>query len=158
MRCRKPIRLRNYDYSRPGYYFITICTHHRMDWFGKIENGKIELNELGSIVDQQWKWLEQQYPYIHLDEFITMPNHFHGIIIVGNGRDRSLQKIKSISELIGAFKTTSSKLIHKTGCRDFHWQKSFHDHIIRNERSLNNIRQYILDNPIRWKDDVYFSS
>ena len=94
---------------------------------------------------------------------MSMPNHVHGILIidseeVGNGRDRFLQdnptqKVKSLPELIGAFKTTSSKLIHESGLSIFKWQKSFHDHIIRNDKSLDRMRKYIHYNPLKWEYD-----
>jgi REP element-mobilizing transposase RayT len=147
--------LQGHDYSREGYYFLTICTQDRREWFGNIENGEMVLNEYGVIVGQQWEWLEKQYGYVQLDQFVVMPNHVHGVLsIIGNGRDRSLQKIKSVSELVGAFKTTSSKLIHHAGLLEFRWQKSFYDQIIRDDWSLNRIREYILNNPLTWADDV----
>jgi len=162
MRDRKLNRLEGFDYSVEGYYFVTICTKNKMEWFGKIHNAIMKLNKYGHIVHRQWLWLSERYQYVRLQEFIIMPNHLHSIIAinrenyntVGNGRDRSLQKIKSLSELIGAFKTTSSKMIHSTGLRDFQWQKSFFDHIIRNEQSLNNIREYIINNPLKWELDI----
>lgn len=133
---------------------MTVCTHNKRCWFGEIIDGEMCLNDFGKIVLRQWEWLQNQYPYVELDEFVIMPNHFHGVlVIVGNGRDRSLQKIKSLSELMGAFKTTSSKLIHGLGLLDFRWQKSFYDHVIRSERTLENIRAYIQNNPLRWNRD-----
>ena len=108
---RKRNRLQNYDYSHGGYYFVTTSTKHHEEFFGNIENNTMILNEYGEIVQKQWLWLADQYEYIKLDEYIVMPNHCHGIVAidsVGTGRDLSLQgKIKSLSELIGAFKTTS---------------------------------------------------
>ncbi len=84
-----------------------------------------------------------------------MPNHLYVLLlIVGNGRDRPLRKIKSLSELIGAFKTTSSKLIHMAGLKDFHWQRSFYDHVIRGEKELREIREYIVNNPKKWELDT----
>ena len=101
---------------------------------------------MGEIADQQWYWLAEQYPYIVLHEFIVMPNHIHGIIeinckaMAGKGRDLSLPpKIKSLSELMGAYKTTASKYIHLKGYAEFAWQRSFHDHIIRDEKSYKRI-------------------
>lgn len=157
--CRKSLRLKEYDYSKAGYYFITTCTKDRKNWFGKITNGKIVINKYGKIVIQQWVWLSNQYNYVKLDNFIVMPNHFHGIIIiesnaVGNGRDRSLQKVKSLSSLMGAFKTTSSKLIHNAGLYIFQWQKSFYEHIIWYDEELNDIREYIINNPLQWELDI----
>ena len=156
---RKPNRLQNYDYSQAGYYFVTICTQNRVNYFGKIERQLMHLNEIGEIVKNQWVWLSTQYDYVELDTYIVMPNHLHGILIIRSCRDRSrpvstgTKKIKSLSELIGAFKTTSSKQIHKYGLSRFKWQRSFYDHIIRNEKSLDNIRAYIQNNPLNWELD-----
>lgn len=125
----------------------------------------MHLSRNGIIAFEQWKWLGNQYPYIDLISFIIMPDHVHGIIYidgdyfnnyVGNGRDRSLQsiqpnpKIKPLPELIGAYKTTVSKRIHQIGDVEFKWQKSYHDHIIRNIKSLTKIKHYIETNPENW--------
>ena len=117
-------------------------------------------NQYGLIVNQSWQWLSQQYPYIITDENIVMPNHFHGILYINReytrtGRDLSLptQQIKSLSEIIGSFKTRSSKLIHKAGLTEFQWQRSFYDTIIHNETQLENFRRYIRENPVRWWRD-----
>ena len=155
MNYRRLNRLGGYDYAQEGYYFVTVCVKERVEWFGNIEDGKMILNEYGKIVKQQWGWLVQHYPYLASDEYVIMPNHVHGIVVIErNGHDRSLRKIKSLSELIGAFKTTSSKIIHQAGCSDFQWQKSFYDHIIRNEQSLTQIREYIRHNPLKWAEDI----
>ena len=171
MRERKLLRLTGYDYTTPGAYFITTCVHSRKNEFGMIENGKMKLNEYGQIVSQQWKWLFNQYDYLRIGEFCVMPNHFHGLIWittppVGNGRDRSLpgygdrslrdDKIKPIPELIGAFKTTSSKLIHNIGNKNFKWKKSFYDVIIRDDASYHRISEYIINNPANWLEDDYY--
>lgn len=115
-------------------------------------------NNSGKIVMDKWIWLSEQYSYVVLDQYITMPNHFHGILAIvdgdRNGRDRSLQKVKSISSLIGAFKTTSSKEIHLNSDKAFKWQKSFYDRIIRNEAELSNIQRYIFYNPLSWQNDI----
>jgi REP element-mobilizing transposase RayT len=135
------------------------------------------LNAYGKIAEQQWYWLAEQYRYIVLHEFIVMPNHMHGIIEinrnavgsgrdlsgnanddqVGTGRDLSLRKIKSLSELMGAYKTTVSKHIHLAGYAEFAWQRSFHDHIIRDEKSYERISNYIIDNPKTWDKDKFFN-
>lgn len=155
IRNRKLNRLKDYDYAKGGFYFVTVCTQGRKEWLGEMKDGAVVLNEYGAVVNQQWAWLREQYPYVELDEFIVMPNHFHGILsIVGNGRDRSLrQKVKSLSELVGAFKTTSSKLIRRAGLSEFQWQKSFYDHIIRNDADLARVREYIHNNPLKWEED-----
>jgi len=154
MHERKLNRLHGFDYSSEGAYFVTICVHNRECFFGNIADEKFVANQFGEIIENQWQWLFVQYPYIKIDEFVIMPNHFHGIIhIIGNGRDRSL-RIKPIPQLIGAFKTTSSKLIRQSGYIGFQWQKSYHDRIIRNDRELIRIRQYIQNNPQNWPHDA----
>ena len=175
-RERKLNRLRSRDYSRPGWYFVTVCCKNMKCWLGKIENNKFIPNKYGQIVKNQWLWLENHFQYLKFDEWVIMPNHVHGIIGivggVGNGRDRSVHgndiggfvhgndiggfvqgELKSISELIGAFKTTSSKMIHQEGLSDFKWHKSFYDRIIRNMAELERIRFYIKNNPKLWYRD-----
>jgi len=168
---RKLTRLSGFDYSGNRYYFVTICVKDHSSSFGKVENKSMQLSQNGIIAMEQWLWLGTRYPYIDLISFVIMPNHVHGIIYidadfynndVGNGRDRSLQirqpnqidrpdpKIKPLPELIGAYKTTVSKRIHMSGDVEFKWQKSFHDHIIRNIKSLDNIKHYIETNPENW--------
>jgi len=184
MHDRKLNRLSGFDYSSNRYYFVTMCVDNRIHSFGTIENKSMRLSANGIIAQEQWNWLAGQYPYIQLISFVIMPNHIHGIIfidvnyyndlygfnIVGNGRglivgnDDSLQsddryqsvhKIKPIPELIGAYKTTVSKRIHLSGDASFKWQKSYHDHIIRNRSSLNRIKNYIETNPENWDSDTF---
>ena len=175
LKQRKLNRLKNFDYSQEGYYFITINTKKFISYFGEIKNKKMILNPYGKILEKQWLWLAKQYKYLQLDEYTIMPNHFHGILIIDspsikgggnlsvrNTRECSVQsiwgehfiqkKIKPIPELIGAFKTTSSKLIHLAGLNEFKWHKSYYDHIIRNEITLYNIRKYIKENPLAWEE------
>jgi len=173
MHERKFTRLPRFDYSASRYYFFTICVKDHIHSFGLVENGTMRLSENGMVALEQSKWLKDQYPYIELIAFIVMPNHVHGIIYinadfyneilgnnqsnnVGNSRDCSLQsiqtnpKIKPLPELIGAYKTTVSKHIHLQGDNRFKWQKSYHDHIIRNQQSLNRIITYIETNVEKW--------
>ncbi len=131
------------------------------------------LNEYGKIAEEQWFWLAEQYPYVVLHKFVVMPNHIHGIIeidrtkIIGGLQDKSKPfipitnkvssiKIKSISELMGAYKTTSSKRIHIAGNEEFAWHRSFHDHIIKNEKAFQKISNYIINNPMLWKEDKFY--
>ena len=126
MRTRKHNRLRDYDYRTPGAYFITTVVRDRRNTFGEVKDGENHLTAYGETLVEQWHWLHKQYLHITLDQFVVMPNHFHGIVIVGTGRDLSLQpKTKSLSELVGAFKTTSSKRIHQLGCHRFNGRDHF---------------------------------
>ncbi len=158
MKNRKRNRKLGFDYSTEAIYFLTICCKNRIHCFGEIKNNKMHLNKFGKITDTQIQWLEKQYPYFVLHNSIVMPNHVHILceIFVGDGRDHPLpQKIKSISELMGAFKTTSSKKIHLAGNNLFQWQRSFHDHIVKDNKSYQNIFIYINQNPENWAEDRF---
>jgi putative transposase len=145
---RKLLRLPGFNYSASRYYFFTICVKGHAHSFGSIEKKSMHLSHSGIIAFEQWVWLGAQYPYIDLISFIIMPDHVHGIIYIKSGHP--YLKIKPLPELIGAYKTTVSKRIHQAGNVEFKWQKSYHDHIIRNIRSLNRIKHYIETNPENW--------
>ncbi len=164
-----------YDYSNEGLYFVTSCVQDKLCVFGHIDGGEMLLNGFGEIAERQWHWLEQQYPYVFLHAFVIMPNHVHALIEIDTGSvpvlpgnasalpvhdsDRSKPvhtKVKSISELMGVYKTTTSKRIRQAGLEGFAWQRSFHDHIIRHEQAFQRIEQYIHNNPALWKDDVFY--
>ncbi|TRX20817.1 hypothetical protein FNW25_07425 [Flavobacterium franklandianum] len=177
MKNRKRNRMLGYDYSQNNLYFVTICVHNKICCFGDVGTGrdlslqidnqndidnpnhtirKMNLNEFGGIAENQWEWLANQYPYIVLYSFIVMPNHVHGVIEINSDlvMDKSI-KIKSLSELIGAYKTTSSKQIHLLGNKEFAWQRSFHDYIIRDDAAYERICNYIETNPERWEKDTF---
>ena len=121
-----------------------------------IINFEMKLNKYGLIVDEKINWLQEQYPYVEIHVHQVMPNHFHLILEIDSLKVKDLEiKIKSLSSLIGAMKTTSSKLIHDAGFNDFQWHRSFHDHIIRDEKSYLNIFNYIINNPNNWKKDCF---
>lgn len=154
---RKRTRLKNYDYSRSGYYFVTICTHNRINRFGEIVDSEMILNEQGNIVNDTWIDLSCHHQGIYLDEYIIMPNHVHGIVIierdiVGAGPARPA-KSSNLSTIIGSFKSSATRQINAKDNGNFRWQRSFYDHVIRNEKSLNQIREYIIDNPANWDHD-----
>ena len=164
---RRSIRLKGYDYSQAGYYFVTICCYQRQLLFGEIIDGAMRLNRYGEVVAETYQWLSSRYPYVYLDEWIIMPNHFHGIIVLTDIPRRGgspiaptqaidlKQKRKPLGQLIGAFKTVSSKNINiiRNAPGTPVWQRNYYEHIIRNENSLNNIRQYIINNPLSWHVD-----
>ncbi|WP_019504434.1 transposase [Pleurocapsa sp. PCC 7319] len=164
---RRSIRLKGYDYSQAGFYFVTICCYQRQCLFGDIVNGLMQLNQYGEIVAETYQSLSFRYSYINLDEWIIMPNHFHGIIVLtdkpcrGVSRNaptppiNSKPKRKPLGRLIGAFKTVSTKKINliRNAPGSSVWQRNYYEHIIRNQKSLNNIRQYIINNPISWNVD-----
>jgi REP element-mobilizing transposase RayT len=162
---RKLNRLQGYDYRRNALYFVTSCVQDRVKYFGKIEQGKMILNEFGKIAERQFNWLQGQYVYVILHSFVIMPNHVHAIIEIDDTIvEQCMVKIKSLSELIGAYKTTTSKQIHLIEMtssdhifsKPFAWQRSFHDHIIRDEEALLRISNYIENNPVNWKEDKLY--
>jgi putative transposase len=162
MRDRKKNRLEEYDYSEPGAYFVTLCVHNRECRFGEIvergsERAYVQLNENGKIAKECWEELPKHYADCQLDNFEIMPNHVHGIIIVGNRHACSLQmpsrQYQRLPVIVGAYKSAVSKLIRQAGCAAFQWQKSYFDRIIRNDDELNRIREYIKNNPINWEID-----
>jgi putative transposase len=165
---RKSIRLKDFDYSRPGAYFVTICTLNKKCWFGKITNTEMILNPYGKIVDKIWNELAAHFIFIDLDYHIVMPNHIHGIIFI-NPQDPGLinqtpttdqnQWIQmknptiTLGKIIRYFKAKTTKMLHEEGLENFRWQRLYYDHIVRNNRSLDNIRYYIINNPLKWEID-----
>ena len=173
---RRAMRLRGYDYSQPGAYFVSICAQHRKCLFGTIIDGQMRLNEIGEIVVECWNRIPQHFPSVELDEYVIMPNHIHGIIesnIVGARSPRPIEAEHSTPPTVGArsprptgdspalgkivayFKYQSTKHInqhHNTpGTRI--WQRNFYDHVIRDDTDLQRICQYIQDNPMKWALD-----
>jgi REP element-mobilizing transposase RayT len=156
---RKPQRLGNYNYSQPGYYFVTITLDNKISVFGKIIDGNIKLNKFGKVVDKCWKDIPCHFPECKLDKYVIMPDHFHGIIqIVRNRHACSVQEhacsVRRQNQLlpliIGGFKSASSRLIHQLGYHDFKWHKSYNDRILRKDE-LNCKRKYINDNPKKFQ-------
>lgn len=172
------MRLPDYDYSQPGAYFVTICTHERGCLFGNITDGEMRLNKLGEIVQVTWFNLPDHYPNVILDIFCIMPNHVHAIIVlhenvpaVGVGLKPTPTKFESdlhdnfsshvkmkrhsLSEIVRAFKTFSARQMNK--CRNSPgtpvWQRNYYEHIIRNEKEYERISRYIENNPLNWTLD-----
>jgi REP element-mobilizing transposase RayT len=170
---RRSIRLREYDYSRPGYYFVTICIHDRTQYlFGDIVRNEMVLNDIGKIAERCWQKIPSHFPHVKIDEFIVMPNHMHGIIhmgdsfnIVGVQNFEPLRKTnplhnkfrhiipRSIGSIVRGFKIGVTKLVREREPGMVVWQRNYYDHIIRDENSLHLIRNYIRNNPARWDSD-----
>ncbi len=177
---RRPLRLRGYDYSWVGAYFVTICTHNRTCLFGEIVNGEMRLNDVGRMIATQWRSLSKRFPRVQPDAFVVMPNHMHGIIAsidVGaalvaaqgmahriNPPSRATTRVApttSLGMVIGAYKSLTTveyaRGVKMLGWSPFDgklWQRNYYEHIIRNETALSRIRQYIKDNPARWAEDL----
>jgi REP element-mobilizing transposase RayT len=159
---RRSTRLRGYDYSQSGAYFVTVCVQNRQSVFGKVMNGKMILNDTGRMVEGEWLNTPAVRPYVDLDEFVVMPNHFHGIIMIRNeptivGATHRVAPTGPTAGSVGAmmaqFKSIATKRMRALGHSSFAWQRNYYEHIVRDEDSLNRIREYILTNPLRWDLD-----
>jgi len=183
----KSTRLQNWDYSNNGYYFVTICTKNKNKYFGEIKNKEMILNDIGKIAKKCWLEIPKHFDFVVLDEFVIMPNHIHGIIIINKNDISSLlpetqnitsftetQNIaslrrwpnkqnkfgaqsKNIASIIRGFKIGVTKYANQNNIT-FRWQPRFYDRIIRTEIELSNIREYIAFNPGKWQEDENFVS
>lgn len=210
-------RLQTWDYSNNGAYFITICTQNRHHFFGHIQNQEMQLSEIGKLAEQFWLEIPNHFPMVELGNFVVMPNHVHGILIIDNisnslasnnvgeydqtrfiasdnndkmnnsrfiasdnndvnNNNNETRLITSLQNKTGGFSgdknpmmgNSISKIIrcYKGRCSfecrkinpNFAWQSRFHDHIIRNSKSFENIQNYIEQNPLKWDDDRFYSN
>ena len=163
---RKSIRLKGYDYSQAGLYFITICTHERLPLFGTIKDGDMALNDAGIMAEKCWSEIPDHFHQVFLGGFVVMPNHIHGIIeirgtVVGAKNFFPLRlplqhgTSKTVGSIVRGFKIGVTKWFREH--MDIHqaWQRNYHEHIIRDEESYLKISEYIEYNPQRWREDTY---
>lgn len=175
---RRSARLHGYDFSQPGAYFVTICTRKKAQFF---RDQKVSM-----IVEDCWKDIPNHFPTVEIDEFVVMPNHFHGIIVITNDQSRGVRlnaptslslkggaeekssernrfshispKKGSLGVIIRTFRGEVTRRIRSEGFQEFGWQQGYYDRIIRNRDELNNIRRYISENPLKWELDKYYPS
>ena len=190
---RHSIRLKGYDYTQQGAYFVTICTHQRNCLFGEIVDGEMKLNTNGEIARGSWLSIPRHFQNVELDEFVIMPNHLHGIILIVNNAEVEFSEVEgealaisndqnqqnlsrqcfaptvntgetikingtkpqSLAAIIQNYKSVSTRQINRINKAQGSviWQRNYYEHIIRDEEALNNIRQYIFNNPINWVED-----
>ncbi len=179
---RHSIRLRGYDYSKSGTYFITICTNSRQCLLGRTADGKMVLNDGGKIIEKYWLEIPQHFPHAQPDEFVVMPNHVHGIVVllepnntpenvganVGAKDISPLRKSrindisqprkprgtsKTIGSIVRGFKIGVTKWFRQNTDICIVWQRNYYEHIVRSDDELNRIRKYIINNPANWKND-----
>jgi putative transposase len=165
---RRSIRLKEYDYTQPGAYYITICTHSRQCLFGEVLKGQMRLNRLGYIAQFCWSKIPCHFPHIQLDSYVIMPDHIHGLLVILDDTTVGTRQCRvptreqfgkpvrgSIPTAIRSFKSAVTKQIH-CFCETTEvpiWQSGFYESIIRDEDSLNGTRQYIAENPQRWANN-----
>lgn len=169
---RQSIRLRDFDYAAEQAYFITMICRNRERFFGEIEDEQVILSPAGEVVDKQWMETSTVRPEITIDCFVVMPNHTHAIIVIGKPAltQESGGRItggkwthvewkagsRTLGSFVGGFKSACSSIIQKEIDPAFGWHRNYHDHIIRDQAQLENIRGYIRDNPRNWKEDDLF--
>lgn len=177
---RRSIRLKGYDYSQAGAYFVTICTQNRECLFGDVVDGEIHLNDVGIMIRDVWRKIPEHFPHAEIDEFIVMPNHFHGIIMICRDDCRgevsspvavsAIPKIKqgggtteggdtpplhTLGKIVAYFKYQSTKQINLIRNTPGHpvWQRNYYEHVIRSEEEMDRILRYIVENPAKWAED-----
>lgn len=174
----KSTRLRGWDYSQDSYYFVTICTKNKEEFFGEIHDKEMVLSPIGEIVAEEWERTVEIRKNVKLDFWVVMPNHLHGILIIDNwGENKSMHnknvethcnaslresinyqnkfgpQLNNLSSIIRGFKGVTTKRIHMAGFVNFAWQSRFYDHIISGDKEHGNIQDYILTNPANWEKD-----
>ncbi len=142
---RKHVRLPDWDYGTGAWYYVTICTGGREYYFGEVRHNAMVLSDIGKTAVECWQKIPEIYPGIELDEFIVMPNHIHGILIYCD------DNAKPLGRVIGAYKRAVSVEARRNGVPQFSWQANYYEHILRNDRSLFKIREYIRYNPLGWE-------
>lgn len=154
----KNIRLKNFDYSQPGAYFITVCSFQRQNVFGNINSAEMSLNQYGEIVKSAWSQLPQHFPLMVCDSFVAMPNHIHCIIVLNglmNAAQSTQTKTPELYNIVRCLKIFSTREINalRNTPGATVWQRNYYERVIRNEDELNRIRTYIISNPMLWMHD-----
>ena len=156
-------RWAGWDYGSNAAYFVTICIDDRAHWFGDIVDGGMVLSDLGQVAVECWRAIPDHFPFVVLDGFVVMPNHVHGIIIIDkpdgdddDGPNQFGPQSKNLASIVRGYKIGVTKYARQHNL-PFKWQARYHDHVIRNDREYERIRQYIDENPARWEEDRYFN-
>ena len=183
--ARRSPRLIGYNYAQSGAYFVTICTHQRLERFGAVSDGVMQLNALGQIAEYCWSQIPSHFSHVELDLSVVMPNHVHGIVLISNPADGlrrdtiyrvptpatapadptpqetfSRPVVGSFAAIIRSYKATVTREMNRRLPNEAFplWQGRYHDHIIRNEADLNRIQEYVINNPARWHEDVFYGA
>jgi REP element-mobilizing transposase RayT len=154
---RKSPRLQGYNYALSGAYFVTICTHERACLFGAVNAGEMQLSRVGQYAASCWLAQPEHFANVDLDAWVMMPNHLHGILVIDSDREPS--STVTLGAILNTYKGAVTRMVRRLpGCAELRvWQGRYHDHIIRDEGRLNTIRQYVMDNPARWQEDIFYT-
>lgn len=163
---RRSLRLKEYDYSQAGAYFVTICTKERDCLFGPVVEGEMQTNAAGEMIRRVWDELPVQYPGVEIDEFIVMPNHVHGVVVLTGknlGQAQGPAPTRTLADVIHRFKSFTtccySLGVKEDGWRPYAgqlWQRNYYEHVVRGDKELEQIREYIANNPLQWMMDEYY--
>ena len=161
---RKHIRWRGFDYSSASAYFITICVKDHCHWLGEIKNGIMCFSEVGNIAALYLQQIPEIRNNVLLETFIVMPNHIHFILEITENTSEEIRYNQfgkplsgSVSMIVNQFKGAVKKWCNQNGYADFEWQGRFHDHVIRNDKEFKAIENYIIDNPVNWNKDKFYT-
>jgi putative transposase len=161
---RKPTRLHGFNYAWAGGYFITLVSHEHQHLFGRIIDGKMNTSLIGEIAIQEWIHSGELRQNIELDFWVVMPNHFHAVVFIKDfpqkNTSEKFQRLPgSLSALVAGFKSSVTRKVNKIqNTQGFRvWQRNYYDHIIRDETDQNRIREYIVNNSLKWELDKEYS-
>ena len=168
---RRSIRLKGYDYTQVGAYFVTVAVRGRLALFGESVDAEVRLNDAGEMAHSVWQTMPQRFPFVEMDAFVVMPDHVHGIVVIrGDGAQAPIgdacapdsadaaPTARALGDVVGAYKslTTAAYIrgVHNAGWPPFRrrlWQRNFYERVVRDEYEMNELRAYIRDNPLRWE-------
>ncbi len=163
-RRKNSLRLKGYDYSNEGMYFVTCVTHNRVNYFGEIRDSEVIMSEIGTIVLDEWLKSEKIRDELILGEFVIMPDHFHALVLIDNQvrahshapqpgdtyKNKFGPQSKNLSALIRSFKASCTARIRKHVNTKFAWQRGYYDRVVRDQNELEHIEDYILNNPLNY--------
>jgi len=161
---RRSIRLPDYDYAQPGAYFVTIVAHQHLCIFGKITDGRVDLSDIGKIVEETWHEIPEHFPNVINEPVVIMPNHMHGVIVIQGQSSRATRGSPlrndpaALGVIIGAFKSTVTRKIRRIKGYEHYqvWQRNYYEHVIRDEADFQRALDYIEANPQNWENDPQY--
>jgi len=158
---RKNIRVKGFDYSQPGGYFVTVCTAQKRCCLSMIRDASVQLLSIGKILEEVWNGIPEAFPAVKLDMHVTMPNHFHAILLLepdASTEDTGRPPV-TLGKVVGYLKMQTVKRARAQLAQPslILWQQNYYEHIIRDDEDLMRIHQYIYDNPAKWHEDEYYA-
>jgi REP element-mobilizing transposase RayT len=155
---RRSIRLRGYDYTQSGVYFVTICTHARAHIFGQIIDGAVDLSPAGRLLDRCWLALPRHFSFVTIDTYVIMPDHIHGILAIDRPEDHARPAPStrphvvpgSLGAIVRTLKSTAARAINRSSGGPI-WQRNYYERVVRDDAELQRVRAYIINNPARWR-------